>query len=581
LPVSGARQTAATRTSPLDSVRPVRPTELAPRATLTAADETAPIIIDFDTGGDSEPTLEEYIERIEQSAARLRAERAGEVRAIATPTIRKRPERAETAAPRRSAARRKGDPRRRKAAAKPKKPWYRRRRTWVMVALVLPLLFVVAASAYVLNIVRVGIDAYGDINEPKVERDYWRVNAEGTPEPVPSSEVEAVMPDWGNDDPINIVLLGVDARDGEELPPRSDTTIVAQIDPKTHGVTMMSIPRDLIVYIPGFGEDKFNAAYPIGEANADEIEGGGTTLVATTIEANFNIPIHYYVTIDFDGFEKVVDTVGGVTIDVPYELSDNQYPTDDLRLTRIYFPAGLQKMDGKRALQYVRTRHADSDFGRSERQQQVLMAIREQAHLLDLFRNATSLIDDMRDTIRTDLVFNEMLSLANLGRNVKAEDIVRFNLWEEGLLTEHNDADAYYLTADWPAVLDRTRAVFGEGIPPPSDSAERVDLDSEPNLSTTVFVENATDIPLLAGNSAQILVDAGFEEVWPTDAREAHEFSVIEAPDTEMATARHIADLLGLSPSAIVPGGTADEITVILGQDVPEGLLPRSDQVSR
>jgi hypothetical protein len=271
-------------------------------------------------------------------------------------------------------------------------------------------------------------------------------------------------------------------------------------------------------------------------------------------------------------------------IDVPYSLSDNQYPTADLRLTRIYFPAGLQKMDGEAALQYVRTRHADSDFGRSNRQQQVLMAIREQAIGLELFARAPELIGDMKETVRTDLVFNEMIALANLGRDVKEEDIVRFNLWEEGLLSEHNpetEDDAYYLEADWAAVLDRSEGFFGNGTPPAGDTAGDDAGDEAPDLGVSVFVENATDIPLLAGNSAQILVDAGFEEVWPSDAREQHEFSVIEAPDSQMATARHIAELLGLPSSSIVSGQNGDGITVILGDDVPERLIPSSEQVSQ
>ncbi len=523
-----------------------------------------------------EPSLEDYIERIESSAARLRAEHSGDA-AVESPAIAD----AETdQMSGRSLRRNRPGRRRRKARpTEPPKAWYRRRRTWLIVAMVLPLLLVAGATAYVLNIVRVSVDAYGDIHEdPISDRTRYTVNTEGTPVPVPSAQVEQILPNWENDDPINIVLLGVDAQTSDDQPPRSDTTIVMHIDPATDKVAMMSIPRDLIVYIPGFGEDKFNAAYPIGEAHKDEIAGGGPTLVAQTIEANFNIPIHYYATINFEGFRDVVDTVGGVVIDVDTQLSDNLYPTDDLRLTRVYFAAGLQKMDGETALEYVRTRHADSDFGRAERQQQVLLAIRQQAVSLELITQAQSLIRDMQHTIRTDLNFNQMLALANLGRQVQPDSIAKLNLFEEGLLTEHlpeYEGDAYYIDADWQAVLDETRAFFGGGRQV-ADSATST-ADAEPDLSISVFVENATNIPLLAGSSAQILADAGFLEVWPSDARRPQSQSTIQVAPGEIATARHIARLLGFSDSAIVTVTGTDGITVTLGEDVPSDLIPDPD----
>ncbi|MEZ4572596.1 MAG: LCP family protein [Thermomicrobiales bacterium] len=468
----GADADRSIRADPLDRLQTIQPTDLVPRSTGDVEAIPRPMAVDDAAQPvEQEPSLEEYVHRIEASAARLRAEQAGDASGLSRPRARtagsptSEQEQAQTVARRRRVP---GGRRRRRLASEPPKPWYRRRRTWFIAAMVVPLLFVATATAYVLNIVRLSVDAYGEIHEePVKDRVRYTVNAEGTAVPVPSAEIEEVLPNWEDDEPINIVLLGVDTRVGDDQPPRSDTTIVVHIDPGTDEVTMMSIPRDLLVYIPGYGEDKFNAAYPIGEANEEEIPGGGPTLVAQTVEANFNIPIHYFATIDFEGFKEVVDTVGGVVVDVDTQLTDNLYPTDDLRLTRVYFSAGLQKMDGETALQYVRTRHADSDIGRSERQQQVLMAIREQAISRDLITQAQSLIQDMKETVRTDLSFNEMLALANLGRNVQPDDIARLNLWEEGLLTEHLpefDGDAYYLAADWDAVLVR---------PAPTSAAKR------------------------------------------------------------------------------------------------------------
>ncbi len=555
--------------TPLDAVTTTQPTDLVQRSTsMSAADSVAAHAGAIDLGDDQAPSLEEYVRRIEQLAALSQVQRHGERegeqrRALSISGV-------PAALPRR------------KRPPAEKKPWYRRRRTWILAATIVPLLFVVAASAYVLNIVRLSIDAYGDIHEDPVERQRWQVNPQGTPEPVPSSQVDAVLPNWDKDEPVNIILLGVDAREGEDLPPRSDTAIVVNVNPATNEVAMMSIPRDLLVYIPGFGEDKFNAAYPLGEANDDEIEGGGPTLVAQTIEANFDIPIHYYATIDFDGFEKVVDTVGGIMVDVQTQLMDDLYPTDDLRVTRIYFASGLQKMDGEMALQYVRTRHADSDFGRSERQQQVLMAIREQAISRDLITQAPQLIRNVQETVRTDLDFNQMLALANLGRGIDADAIAKLNLWEEGLLIEHlpeYQGDAYYVSARWDAVIAETQAFFGVPVSSATGAAVGGE-DQEVDLSVSVVVQNGTDIPLLAGNSTRILHDAGFEDVLPSDASEIHIKSVIEAPQSQLGTARHIAELLGLPKSAIVSEGGRIGITVILGNDVPGELVPDPEQLA-
>lgn len=509
--------------------------------------------------------LSSYAERIEAAAQRARGKPQPVAQSATT---------AEAVAPAKQQRRRRS--RKAKASAESQRPWYKRRKTWFLIAASLPIIVGMIVGAYIINLVWVGWGAYGDIHEEPVERTHWRVNAEGTPEIVPEEEAQAMLPDWGSGDPINLLLLGVDTRVNEEDPPRSDTTIVVHIDPSTNEVSMMSIPRDLKVFIPGHGEYKFNAAYAFGAATGEE--GGGPALVAETIGANFDIPIHYYVTVNFEGFKKIVDTVGGVTVDVQNVLSDNQYPTADLRLTRVYFPTGLQHLNGEEALQYVRTRHADSDLGRSDRQQQVLLELREQALNRDLITQAPELIKSMADTIRTDLDFNQMLALANLGRQIDEKSIARFNLWEEGLLTEdpsEGPGDPYYLIADWDALLERQAEFFG--TTPPAEQAEATASAIEAagaDLSTAVQIENATDIIGLAGHSAEILSGAGFTSVTPTDAARLHEQTIIENNTDNPATAQQIARLLGLDESVIQPGNGTEGINVVLGADVPARLIP-------
>ncbi len=227
------------------------------------------------------------------------------------------------------------------------------------------------------------------------------------------------LPEWKGKDRINILLLGVDQRDEEKalgLPTRSDTMIVVSIDPVQKTATMISFPRDLWVTIPGFGEERINVAYPTGEMR--RVEGGGPGLVARTLDANFGLKVQYHAIVDFHGFEEIVNTVGGIVVDVPRPIKDDTYPTADYGVERIYFQAGPQLMNGNTALKYARTRHADSDFGRMARQQQVLLAIRDRALRLNMLPRLPTLLDQGLKSVQTNLSPTELLSLGRLASDI-------------------------------------------------------------------------------------------------------------------------------------------------------------------
>lgn len=562
------------------------------------ADETDAFPLTSSDDEEADPDdFSAYVRRIEEAAARSRAERRGPVIPAPQNVARaaSHPAAADAAIPRTGATTRRPHP----ASAsgrgsggggrkppQPAKPFFRRKRTWFYILGLLILAPILVVSVWAANVLRLGVGAWDDVHDPIATRPVYTVNEEGTPEVVSEEVAELSMPDWDQDEVVNIVLMGVDNRnDGDEFT-RSDTIIVVHIDPKTGEVAMMSIPRDLMVYIPGHGHDKMNAAYAIGDADDPDDSTGGPSLVSQTIEANFNIRVHYYATIDFEGFQKIVDTVGGVTVDVPHQLSDNLYPTEDLRLTRIYFSSGLQNLDGKQALEYVRSRHADSDLARSQRQQQVLLAIREKAVIRDLITRAPDLINDVGDTLRTDLGFNQMLALANLGRQIDPANIVRVDLWGEGILTEvfpEEEGDPYYLQADWDRVLVLQRRYFdvpevevAAGSDEPEATATQApdeptptptEIPTDANLDTPVMVENGTDVPVLAGHTTQFLFDSGFTQVWASDADEPASESVIYNSSGNHLTAELIADLLGLSHSVIVNREGNGDIVIILGED--------------
>jgi len=248
-----------------------------------------------------------------------------------------------------------------------------------------------------------------------------------TSEPLPTEQPPAVPEP---DAPVNILLLGTDARIGEDIS-RTDAIILVHLDARAERVGMLSFPRDLWVPIPGYGTNKINAAYPIGEKRIGQ--GYGPALAKETVSKLAGVPVQHFVLINFEGFKTLIDKLDGIYIDVPKAIDDNKYPLDeypgDVRTTKIHFDPGRQLMDGPTALIYARTRHADSDFGRNQRQQQVLLAIfdriREQG-LLTQLNNLDEYTGVLRDYVRTDLSRREMLQLASVGPRLQADSIERY-----------------------------------------------------------------------------------------------------------------------------------------------------------
>ncbi|HEY0069867.1 MAG TPA: LCP family protein [Chloroflexia bacterium] len=274
---------------------------------------------------------------------------------------------------------------------------------------------------------------------------------EGTPEVI-------TFPNWDKKEPVNILLIGLDERSGVEET-RTDTQIIVHIDPAAGTAALVSLPRDLWVEIPGHGEDRINAAYKTGEKDRP---GGGPALAKATVRENFGIPIHYYAMVNFQGFEQIVDLLGGVTIDVPRPLVDNEFPFQEFGATRVYIPAGLQHMDGHTALQYARSRHADSDIGRNSRQQQVLLAIKEQGVSLNVLAHITELAQELGDSVRTDLLPLQIGSLAQLSQSIDSDSIqtvvIAGNMIRETTLP----SGASVLMPRWDLIRPRITQAFSD-----------------------------------------------------------------------------------------------------------------------
>lgn len=246
---------------------------------------------------------------------------------------------------------------------------------------------------------------------------------------------------------VNILLLGVGdvGHAGEAL---TDTILVASIDPKTYDVVMISIPRDLYVKIPGYWWSKINSANAFAEQDK---EGSGPEVIKKTVSDVLDMPIHYYLRIDFTGLKKSVDSLGGVDINNPTALSDPDYPCDKNESYSCGFnlKAGDYHMDGALALKFARCRKGNcgDDYGRAKRQQAVLVAMRDQALELGNILNpakVNELLGIVGDHLRTDISLEEMQRLVTIGRKINSNTIINKVLEneEEGLVKNSNIGDA-------------------------------------------------------------------------------------------------------------------------------------------
>lgn len=170
----------------------------------------------------------------------------------------------------------------------------------------------------------------------------------------------------------NILVMGLDSREGEGWMARSDSVMLVGINPGALRTSLLSIPRDLSVNVPNYGWQRINTVNVLGEMDAT---GSGPALLGAAITQDLQVSVDRYVRLDFNGFIALIDAVGGVTIDVPRLIEDPLYPTADYGTMVVRFEPGQQHMNGERALIYARTRHTDDDYRRAERQQQVISAL--------------------------------------------------------------------------------------------------------------------------------------------------------------------------------------------------------------
>ena len=201
-------------------------------------------------------------------------------------------------------------------------------------------------------------------------------------------------------DNVSILFIGVDdseARHQGDSNSRSDALLLATLNIKNKSVKLVSIPRDSYVYIPEVGyRDKITHAHAFG----------GTSATIETVEELFDIPVDYYVKMNFNAFIDVVDALGGIEVEVPYDRIEK----DENDKYTIHLKKGLQHLDGKHALALARTRKLDTDVERGKRQQMILQAIMKEAVSVKSVTKYGDVIEAVGDNMKTDMTFDEMKS---------------------------------------------------------------------------------------------------------------------------------------------------------------------------
>jgi LCP family protein required for cell wall assembly len=373
---------------------------------------------------------------------------------------------------------------------------------------------------------------------------------------------------WTGTERVTVLVLGVDERAQWDEPAwRTDTMMVATLDPVTMQAGLLSIPRDLWVDIPTVGYNRINTAHYFGDYY--DYPGGGPALAAETVERNLGIAIDYYVRVNFQGFIDFVDAIGGIDIYVEETIDDPAYPDYDVGYDPLYIEAGQHHFYGDMALKYARTRHSpNGDFDRARRQQQVVQAVLDRvtdpARLPQLVSNAPEMYASVEDSVATDLKLDQMLALAMVAKDVNRDDIRMVVIDETATEPWVTVDDAMILVPVREAMRQKRDYFLGMtevANPDPAEEAEEA----------SITLLNGTLVSGLAGSTAQYLSANGLTvDAYANADRQDYDSSLVILNRDKGGTAQRIVELLGLPASAVVRGDnpTAEyDVVVILGQD--------------
>ncbi|NLO06815.1 MAG: LCP family protein [candidate division WS1 bacterium] len=394
------------------------------------------------------------------------------------------------------------------------------------------------------SIIGVGaLGAWDAVSEqPVISRSGEAENGAGEPLPPPKL------------DRMTILLVGADERPEFGDRGRSDTMILLFVDGRTKKAAMLSIPRDLRVRIPRRGTDKINASFALG----------GIELVKETIESEFDVRVDATAKVDFRGFVEVVDELGGVMIDVPDVEGRGRGMNYEDRADKlfIHLKPGLQRLDGEAAIGFVRYRKGDSDFKRSERQQQFLKAMVEQKVKLRNALDLARVVPKALEAVETDIGWRQAVDIARVAREIRSDNLLMTNF--QPFLRDRMYGGIYFVE------------VSSSGMQEVFDQINQ-HLNSMPGQINIVDVLNGSGRTGVAAAAGQALLQGGFEINDTGNAGSFdHEKTLIYHPDDGLSAARQVQRILGTGELMKIDETeemSLDRITVVLGSDIDlEGL---------
>lgn len=386
------------------------------------------------------------------------------------------------------------------------------------------------------------------------------LQSSGGPPPVP----------WDGNSRINVLVMGMDSRVEEpDDVPRTDTMILFSLDPDSRTAGMLSIPRDLWVEIPGFDYSKINTAYRLGEVY--NVDGLGPGLAISTVENLLGMEIDYYAMVNFEAFEEFIDELGGIKVNVPDEIVIDPLGRNNTKTLE----AGEQVLPGYLALAYARSRNSSgSDFDRAERQQQVILAIRDKilsAEMLPtLIKNSPALYQSLSEGISSNLTLLQVVRLAWIAQQIEKENIRRgvIGVDQVDFAFSYDGQDILRPLPDEIRQLrDQIFSLAGPVVPmaPQSDSQALIDDEY-----ATVLVLNGTYTAGLASQTADYLRSSGLTVAEPGNADEYYQLTTIIDYTGNPHTMEKIVELMSISPENVFHrydvSGQAD-VVVIAGQD--------------
>jgi LCP family protein required for cell wall assembly len=373
-------------------------------------------------------------------------------------------------------------------------------------------------------------------------------------------------------DSVNFLLIGSDRR-SETGSTRTDTMVVAILRPNEGQVSLISIPRDLWVSIPGYDNNRINTAYQVGVSN--DHPGGGPGLLKETIEYNLGIRIDHTAMVDFNGFRKIVDTLGGVDIPVScsytdWRLIDPDYNPEIEGNWYLYtVNPGVIHMDGDLALWYARSRQKSSDFDRGRRQQEVLRALFTQALHAGTLTRIPELYANLKDSVETDLGLGDILKLSLYAPKMTNADIRSYYIRPPIVNSWITSGGAYVLSPN-PDLLQQ---MLTEALSPSAQVVQK--------QAVVIDVMNGTSIAGYDTLASNRLNYAGYEtRILPSD-RQDYAYSVLidKSVAQDRAVGDSILNVMGMLPGNLIPAAdpnSSSHYLLILGYDYQPCFKPES-----